>query len=101
MTWEEIVKWLESLKSEIGTSEHSSLWHYAELIDLAIETLLAEQTEAHNNIISTLTSVVEVVRCKDCKHYVSDGGAIMYCEHTDVPTATSDYCSYGEREDNE
>lgn len=42
-------------------------------------------------------TVEELVRCKDCKHYVSDRGAIMYCEHTDVPTNTSDYCSYGER----
>ena len=41
----------------------------------------------------------ELITCEDCKHYVSDGGAIMYCEHTDVPTATSDYCSYGEREE--
>jgi hypothetical protein len=39
MTREETVKWLESLKSEIGKLEHRSLWHYAEAIDMAIEAL--------------------------------------------------------------
>ena len=41
---------------------------------------------------------IDIVRCKECKHWVSDGGAIMFCEHTDVPTDANDYCSYGERE---
>ena len=37
----EIIKWLESLKAEIGKSEHRTLWHYAEAIDMAIEALSA------------------------------------------------------------
>lgn len=45
--------------------------------------------------------VVEVVHCKDCKHYVSDGGAIMECEIYEVPTEDNHYCGYGERKDNE
>lgn len=36
---EEVIKWLESLKAEIGKSEHRTLWHYAEAIDMAIEAL--------------------------------------------------------------
>lgn len=44
MTREETVKWLESLKSEIGKLEHRSLWHYAEAIDMAIEALKAESS---------------------------------------------------------
>lgn len=40
---------------------------------------------------------IDLVRCKECKHWVSDGGAIMFCEHTDVPTDADDYCSWGER----
>lgn len=43
MAREEIIKWLESLKAEIGKAEHWSLWHYAEAIDMAIEALRREQ----------------------------------------------------------
>lgn len=39
MTREETIKWLKSLKAEIGKSEHRALWHYAEAIDMAIEAL--------------------------------------------------------------
>lgn len=39
MTREETVKWLKSLKSEIGKSEYRSLWHYAKSIDMAIKVL--------------------------------------------------------------
>lgn len=45
MTREETIKWLESLKSEIGKSEHRTLWHYAEAIDMAIEALSAEASQ--------------------------------------------------------
>jgi plasmid maintenance system killer protein len=41
--------------------------------------------------------VIEVVRCMDCKHYISDGGALMICEITEMNTNDCDYCSYGER----
>lgn len=39
--------------------------------------------------------VVEVVRCKDCKHY--DGG--RFCYYTEITVLDNDYCSYGERRD--
>lgn len=42
MTREESIKWLESLKAEIGKAEHRTLWHYAEAIDMAIEALQTE-----------------------------------------------------------
>lgn len=32
MTREETIKWLESLKLEIGKVEYKSLWHYAEVL---------------------------------------------------------------------
>lgn len=41
--------------------------------------------------------VVEVVRCKDCKHW-QDGGFSSYCI-CDGFTHSDDYCSYGERKD--
>lgn len=40
---------------------------------------------------------VEVVRCKDCIHYESDGGEMMICNVTDMVCDNDDYCSYGER----
>ena len=41
---------------------------------------------------------VEVVRCKECIHYESDGGALMVCRIDDMVVDDTDYCSYGERE---
>ena len=38
---------------------------------------------------------IEIVRCKDCKYYLSDGGAIMECEIYEVPTEENHYCGYG------
>ena len=44
--------------------------------------------------------VVEVVRCKDCKHYEIHKPTItLNCEREGklVPMMPNDYCSYGER----
>ena len=45
--------------------------------------------------------VVEVVRCNDCKHYESDGGALMQCEVSNAIVTDTDFCSYGERKTEE
>jgi hypothetical protein len=42
---------------------------------------------------------VQVVRCKDCKHYKSDGGSLMVCSITEMITDDNDYCSCGERKE--
>ena len=42
---------------------------------------------------------IEVVRCKDCIHYESDGGAFMVCRIDDMVVDDTDYCSYGERKE--
>lgn len=39
----------------------------------------------------------ELVRCKDCIHYESNGGAFMVCRIDDMVVDDTDYCSYGER----
>lgn len=44
--------------------------------------------------------VVEVVRCKDCKWFNRFGCAVEIVDFTDRPTE-NDYCSFGERKDNE
>lgn len=41
--------------------------------------------------------ITEIVRCKDCRHYISDGGALMYCEVTNNVTRPEDFCSWAER----
>lgn len=51
---------------------------------------------------------VEVVRCKDCKHFTDDGitGVLHVCglksfSGHDFETRPDDFCSYGERMQNE
>ena len=43
--------------------------------------------------------VVEIVRCKDCKHYKFGSDEIRYCfmNDSDHLWQDDDYCSYGER----
>lgn len=43
------------------------------------------------------TYVRDLIRCEGCKHYISDGGALMECEITEFLTMPDDFCSYGER----
>ena len=49
-----------------------------------------------------MTEVIEVVRCKDCKHfgrYVCNpaGTKSVWCEINGWTFGEDDYCSYGER----
>lgn len=43
MNREEIVKWLESLKHYIGKAKYSDLWHYEQVVDMAIEALRVQE----------------------------------------------------------
>lgn len=48
--------------------------------------------------------VVEVVRCKDCKHghwnqETCHGKPIYYCDRTGLQVSKYSFCSYGERRD--
>ena len=59
-------------------------------------------------IMDTLDSLPEVVRCKDCKHwtkcYSSLIGEAMCCTgqgSANILKAPSDFCSYGERREGE
>ena len=40
---------------------------------------------------------IDIVRCKECKSWKSDGGALMCCEISQSLTLEDDYCSFGER----
>lgn len=54
------------------------------------------------NVVEQIDSadVVEVVRCKDCKHRDPYD---LKCDHglmkTELPVGDDDYCSYGERKE--
>jgi hypothetical protein len=45
--------------------------------------------------------IMNIVRCKDCKYWVSDGGALMICDIHKDPTVPDHYCSYGEEDKDE
>lgn len=77
MTMEEAIYRLKNMAWLYGSDEREQ---NLEAIDMAVEAL---QTE--------------VVRCKDCIHYESDGGALMVCRIDDMVVDDTDYCSYGER----
>ena len=56
---------------------------------------------ANDNFLFALANfptvdAVEVVRCRDCKHY-NEGFCVGYHAHHDV--MPDDFCSYGERKD--
>lgn len=90
MKSEETIKWLESLKAEIGKSEHKTLWHYAEAIDIAIEALKNEP-----------------ILCEECRHrntwdnqrfdpqYYRCGKGVKFRDYGYV--REDDYCPLGER----
>ena len=70
--------------------------------------LIGELVDSHGNVhyedLKNLPTadVVEVVRCKDCKHYKIDhpranGYHCCYRMHSIFPMKPDDFCSYGER----
>lgn len=50
----------------------------------------------YEELCEPLRNVVEVVRCKDCKWLKPDGKCKAFADYQIRPSA-SDYCSYGER----
>ena len=56
-------------------------------------------TKSRNVMMSAPSN--DIVRCKDCKYWVSDGGALMICDIHKDPTVPDHYCSYGEEDKDE
>lgn len=57
---------------------------------------------AYCKAFKNAADVVEVVRCKDCKHrgWVQEpchGKTVHYCKLTETGVKDNDFCSYGER----
>lgn len=63
---------------------------YLESLDVASMILIIREAPA--------VDAIEVVRCKDCEHYLS----VMYGSHCQLSGTEMDkdgYCSYGERKE--
>ena len=68
--------------------------------------LIGELVDSHGNVhyedLKNLPAadVVEVVRCEDCRYW-DNRFDVMVCNLTDGMKGASDYCSYGERREDE
>ena len=57
-----------------------------------------EVDEAQQMAIDALSAeAVQVVRCKDCKHYLNEHICMYFSKHGTIETSSDAYCSYGER----
>ena len=90
MTREEAIAWFKN--SPFYNENH-------EPYIMAISALQVEYEDyEHATLVDIKEPLkVSVVRCKDCRHYGSDGGALMVCDVSDMVVDDADYCSYGER----
>ena len=52
------------------------------------------------NVLDSAPSI-DIIRCGECKYWVSDGGALMKCDIHKDPTVPDHYCSYGEEDKDE
>lgn len=50
MKYKDSIKWLESLKQQIGQAQHSDLWHFEQAIDETIDNL-RPLAEPHGRLI--------------------------------------------------
>ena len=82
----------------------------AEKYGLANGSVLGRHTGLADCIASEILSlpaadVAPVVRCKDCQNWKRNGGLTDspngHCFEHDIDTNGRDFCSYGERKDND
>lgn len=69
--------------------------------DVYREALLAVKSAIHCQSVSN--NMQKVICCKDCKHYMNTELLGNVCNRlfTVFPMKSDDFCSYGEREDEE
>lgn len=61
MTCKESIKWLENLKSDLGKSQFSELWHYEQALAETIELLKSDNFKDKSRIIEPTLNVGEKV----------------------------------------
>ena len=81
--------------------------NYKHLYEQMKKMVAMYQDEIVPGMREQLGKCVEVVRCKDCKHWTKDGNGYCddesYCDNPnglDNYAHPDDFCSYGERKDN-
>lgn len=57
------------------------------------------KAEVYKVIQEMETETADIILCKDCKYWVSDGGALMICDIHKDPTVHEHFCSYGGKDD--
>lgn len=78
----------------------------SERMDLDVEYMFG-WNDAIDSIVENAPTVdaVEVVRCKDCKwsesKYLWNGDPYTECSYLEIPMDDNNYCSWGERKDDE
>lgn len=91
MAYIEREKVLEIAKDEYYSDFHKSMADLTSLKELLEDTPIAD--------------VVEVVRCKDCKYFIRNVFNQTACDRTfdvfGIGMLEDDFCSYGERKDEE
>lgn len=74
--------------------------NYKRLYEVTKKMLVKYQDEVVPELRKLLDERVEVVRCKDCKHFLKaevNGNGFLICSVTDKEIYERDFCSYGER----
>lgn len=61
------------------------------------DTAIAQLAEIGKGFGETMDDVVEVVRCKDCKHFMPLTGYSLCVAHGSDPVDADDFCSWAER----
>ena len=97
--------WQEKMGEEF-ISRHAAIEQLASIIkfkayDCTEEIAEYPAKQAAEDFFSNIPAadVVEVVRCKDCKHYSEEGKVTRYawCYKWKNAVNFGDFCSYGER----
>lgn len=76
-----------------------------DLMDKKDQNIILKLMKGYKDIVYSIPAVdaVPVVRCKDCVHWreavINDKGFLI-CPTSGMEITESDYCSYGEREEN-
>ena len=81
----------------------------ADELKLDLKWLEEYDPPVYHDVVSTIDEMptvdaVEVVRCKDCKWYKRKypwNGNIYECSYLEAPMDDDDFCSWGERREDE
>ena len=63
----------------------------------------ATSTDFEETLVSVFDAIedapsIDIVRCKECKHWWNEYGDSACMLHSDFTVSADDFCSYGERE---